>query len=246
MAKTPPFKFDFQTGDKVANKYIITKKLGSGWEGEVYKAQEISTKIPLALKFFYPKRNKKNKVATQYAQRLHKLSESPVSINYYTQESISFRGKDITCFVYEYSDGLILSHFLKRQPGGRIGIMQGLLLLHSLAKGIESVHFLNEYHGDLHSDNIIVKRKGLGFEFKLLDMYNWGDAKSINKAEDIVNLIRIFYDAIGGKKYYSKHPKEIKEICMGLRSPLILKKFRTASLLRQHIENIDWQSETRL
>ncbi len=246
MAKKQILSFDFESGQRIKNKYRIIKKLGGGWEGEVYKAEELISNIPVALKFFYPKRNIKNKVANQYAQRLYRLSESPVSINYYTQETIVIKGEPVTCFVYEYAEGMILSNFLKRQPGGRIGIMQGLLLLHSLAKGIENVHFHKEYHGDLHSDNIIIKRKGLGFEFKLLDMYNWGDAKSLNKAEDIVNLIRIFYDAIGGKKYYSKHPQEVKDICCGLRSNLIQKKFRTASLLRQHIENIEWESETRL
>lgn len=246
MTNKQKYQFNFSTDRIIANKYQISKRLGGGWEGEVYKAIELTTKIPVALKFFYPNRNKGNKVAIQYAKRLHKLSESSVSINYYTQEKLVHRGQPITCFVYEYADGFILSHFLKRQPGQRLGVMQGLQLLHSLAKGIENVHFHNEYHGDLHSDNIIVKRRGLGFEFKLLDMYNWGDAKSLNKAEDILNLIRIFHDAIGGKKHYAKHPKEVKEICLGLKSSLIRKKFRTASMLRQHIENIEWVSETRL
>ena len=246
MRRKQNFKLDFQPGLIVGNKYQISKHIGGGWEGEVYKGEEVSSKIPVALKFFYPKRNPKNKVAKQYAQRLYKLSESPVSINYYTQENIRFKGQEITCFVYEYAEGMILSNYLKRQPGGRIGVMQGLLLLHSLTKGIENVHFHNEYHGDLHSDNIIIRRKGLGFEFKLLDMYNWGDAKSLNKAEDILNLIRIFYEAIGGRKHYAKHPKEVKDICLGLRSNLIKKKFKSASALRQHIENIEWQSESRL
>lgn len=246
MRSTKIFQFDFPTGYKVAGKYQIVKKLGGGWEGEVYKAVEISTKITCALKFFYPRRNAQNRVASKYARRLHKLSDSPVSINYYTQDIIRYRGETVTCFVYEYAEGVILSSYLSSQPGGRLGIMQGLLLLHSLTKGIENVHYHNEYHGDLHTDNIIIKRKGLGFEFKLLDMYNWGDAKSLNKAEDILNLIRIFHEAIGGQKYYAKHPKEVKEICLGLKSNLIHKKFRTATLLRQYIENIDWQSETRL
>lgn len=246
MTKSKVLKFNFPPDTKIAEKYTIIKRLGGGWEGEVYKAIELSSKVPVALKFFYPKRNKNNKVANQYAQRLYKLSESSVSINYYTQEFIEFDGQKITCFVYEYAEGMILSDFINRQPGKRLGVMQGLLLLHSLTKGIENVHFHNEYHGDLHSDNIIVRRVGLGYEFKLLDMYNWGDAKGLNKADDILNLIRLFYDCIGGKKHYAKQPQEVKDICMGLRSALILKKFRTASLLRQHIENIDWKSETRL
>ena len=246
MSRKKPFQFNFEPGFTIARKYTIDKKIGGGWEGEVYKAEETLTRIPVALKFFYPFRNKNNKVARQYAQRLHKLTESPVSINYYTQEEIKFRGEPITCFVYEYAEGMILSSFLKRQPGQRVGIMQGLLLLHSLTRGIESVHFHNEYHGDLHTDNIIIRRRGLGFDFKLLDMYNWGDAKSLNKAEDILNLIRIFHEAIGGKKYYAKHPQEVKDICMGLRSNLIKKKFKSATMLRQYIENIEWLSETRL
>lgn len=246
MAISREHSFNFEPGHVIARKYEIIKKLGGGWEGEVYKAVEVLSKIPCALKFFYPKRNKNNKVANQYANRLHKLSESPVSINYYTQEQITFRGERVTCFVYEYAEGMILSHYLKRQPGGRVGIMQGLLLLHSLTKGIENVHFHNEYHGDLHSDNIIIRRRGLAYDFKLLDMYNWGDSKRLNKAEDIVNLIRLFHESIGGSKHYSKHPQEVKDICLGLRSNLILKRFRSATMLRQHIENIEWKSETRL
>ena len=31
-----------------------------------------------------------------------------------------------------------------------------------------------EYHGDLHDDNIIVRRHGLSFDLKLVDMFPWG------------------------------------------------------------------------
>jgi len=239
-------KFNFGEDRIISGKYELGEMLGKGWEGEVYKATELSTQIPCALKFFFPKRNLKNKVANSYAKKLHNLSQSSVAIKYYTQEIVKYKNQEITCLVFEYADGEILSNFLNRQIGKRVGVLEGLQLLYSLASGIESLHRLNEYHGDLHSDNIIIKRRGLGFDFKLLDMYNWGDSKRANKAEDICNLIRIFYDAIGGPKHYAKHPPEVKEICMGLKRTLILKKFRTASLLCEHIENIEWQSAHRI
>ena len=61
-----------------------------------------------------------------------------------------------------------------------------------------------------------------------------------NREDDICDAIRGFYDAIGGQKHYAKHPKEIKEICCGLKRTLIFKKFRNASALRIHFENQVW------
>ena len=38
------------------------------------------------------------------------------------------------------------------------------------------------------------------------------------------DLIRIFYDAIGGAKHYRKQPPEVKAICCGLKRSLILRE----------------------
>ena len=37
--------FDFQPGRVLAGKYVIERKLGGGWEGEVYKVVEILTGV---------------------------------------------------------------------------------------------------------------------------------------------------------------------------------------------------------
>lgn len=172
---------------------------------------------------------------------MHKLSNSPLIIKYHNQEFIQFRGQKVSCLISEFVEGQILSEFLKKQPGKKLDIYSGINLLHSLVVGIEDMHRLGEYHGDLHSDNIIVKRYGLGFQVKLLDMYDWKDGKILNRMEDIVNSIRIFHEAIGGQKCYAKQPSEIKGICLGLRKDLIFKKFKTASQLRGYLENIKWE-----
>ncbi|MEZ4742721.1 MAG: protein kinase [Bdellovibrionota bacterium] len=239
-------EFNFSRGAIIANKYEVFEKLGSGWEGEVYRVIEIESGVERAAKFYFPKRNPRNKVASRNAMKLHKLSYCPIIIRYHTQEIIKYKQNAITCVVSEYFDGEILSEFLEGQQGKRISVMQGLILLHNLASGLETMHRLGEYHGDLHSENILIKRYGLGFELKLLDLHHWGDSKKANIEEDICNSIRIFYDAIGGSPRYAKQPIEVKEICLGLKKSLILKKFRSAAELKKHIENINWQSSTRV
>ncbi len=233
--------FDFLPGRKLAGKYLVESLIGRGWEGEVYEINEISTGITRAAKFFFPQRNPKNRAAIWYAKKLHKLRHCPIVIQYQTQESIIFKRMPITFLVSEYVEGELLSDFLDRQPGKRLSVFQGLHLLHSLASGIESIHHLREYHGDLHTDNVIVQRYGLGFNLKLVDMFHWAAPKQENIHEDVCDLIRIFYDAIGGAKHYSKHPVEVKAVCCGLKRSLILKKFRAAGHLREYLETIQWE-----
>ncbi|NIO00800.1 MAG: protein kinase [Candidatus Latescibacteria bacterium] len=232
--------FDFLPGRKLAGKYELVSLIGAGWEGEVYEIRELSTGITRAAKFFFPQRNPKNRTAIWYAKKLHKLRHSPIVIQYQTQETITFRRQPVTFLVSEYVEGELLSDFLKRQPGKRLSVFEGMHLLHSLASGIESIHNLREYHGDLHTDNIIVRRYGLGFDLKLVDMFQWAAPKQENIQQDVFDLIRIFYDAIGGAKHYAKCSPEAKAICCGLKHNLILKKFRTAGRLRDYLETMLW------
>ena len=239
-------KFSFRSQQQICGKYIIKDKLGEGWEGEVYRIEEIETGIERAAKLFYPQRNVKNKNAVQYAKLLCRLSSCPIVIQYQTYDNLLYKGNKITLLVSEYVEGELLSDFLARHPGKHIGIFRGLQLLHALSVGLESMHNLKISHGDLHDDNIIVKRYGLGFDLKVLDMYRHRGRTLKNHVEDdICDSIRIFYDAVGGAKKYSKHPPEVKEIVMGLKRSLILKKFKTASQLRIYLENIDWKTSYR-
>lgn len=234
--------FNFLPGRIIAGKYEVLSSLGSGWEGEVYRVRERNTGVERAAKLFFPQRNKHDKATKFYARKLHKLRHCSIVIQYHTQERISFHRELITALISEYVEGELLSNFVKRQRGKRVGVFEGLHLLHALAAGVEEIHRVGEYHGDLHDDNIIVKRKGLSFKTKVVDMYNWGAPNARNIRDDVCDLIRIFYDAIGGPAIYHTHPKEIKDICCGLKRSLITKKFRTAGHIRNYLENMSWQS----
>lgn len=235
--------FGFEPGSVLGNKYVVLDLLGSGWEGEVYKLRERSTGIERAGKFFFPKRNLGNKTINFYARKLHKLRHCPIVTQYHTQEIIQHHGEDIPLLVSELVEGELLSTYIDRQPGKKLSVFQGLVLLHSLAAGVEHIHERFEYHGDLHTDNIIVRQHGLGFEVKLIDMFSLGTPRAESIRWDVCSLVRILYDAVGGKKAYPKLPAEVKAICCGLRRTLICRKFRTAGQLRFHLENINWNSQ---
>lgn len=232
--------FRLRPGTRLADKYVVLSKLGAGWEGEVYKVAEAGTGIERAAKLFYPQRNLGNRTARLYAKKLHKLRQCPVLIQYHTEERIGWHGVWITVLVSEYVEGELLSHFLKRFTGRRLTPFQGVHLLYALAKGMEPIHLQGEYHGDLHSDNIIVNRFGLGFDIKLLDFFHWRGSKAENRQSDICNLVYVFYEGLGGARHYAKQPEAVKYICCGLKHSLILRKFRTISQLREHLEIMQW------
>jgi len=232
--------FDFYPGRVLAGKYEVMMQLGGGWEGEVYLIREMATGIERTAKFFFPQRNVRDKAVKYYAKKLHKLRHCPIVIQYITQDKITHSRVPISFLISEFVEGELLSKFLDRQPGKRIMPFQAIHLLHALSSGMESIHRIHEYHGDLHTDNIILQRYGLGFDMKLIDMFQWSAPRSENIRDDVLNMIRVFYDALGGQKHYAKQPEEVKAICCGLKSSLIFKKFRTARHIREYIETMEW------
>ena len=233
-------RFDFRPGDRLAGKYEVLERLGRGWEGEVYKVRERATGIERAAKFFYPERNMGRHAVAYHARKLNRLRHCRILIPYLTHDHVQLDGRDVPFLVSEFVEGEALEDFIRHQPGRRLGAFEALHLLHSLAAGLEEVHALKDYHGDLHTENIIVARRGIHFEVKLIDFYRWHGPTSENIREDVCDIIRIFYDALGGQKHYARQPKVVKGICCGLKRSLIRKRFRTAGALRRHLETMDW------
>ena len=233
--------FDLAPGRVLLRKYVVGDLLGRGWEGEVYHVTEVTTGVERAAKFFFPERNPRNNAVKFYATKLNKLRNCSMVIQYHTQESFRYHGEEITFLVSDYVEGELLSQLIERQRGKRLHYFEAMHLLYALARGVEEIHAIGEYHGDLHSDNIIVNRRGLGFDCKLVDMFQWGRPTPAHIHDDVLFLVRLFYDAVGGAKHYAKQPREVKAICCGLKRSLILKKFKRAGQLRVYLESLTWE-----
>jgi tRNA A-37 threonylcarbamoyl transferase component Bud32 len=233
--------FDLQPGQVLAGKYLVNAALGAGWEGEVYKVTETRTGIHRAAKLFYPQRNVRDRAVTFYAKKLERLRKCPIVIQYVHTEAIRRRGHPVTCLISEYVDGELLCDFVRRHRGRRLPSFEALHLLYAMAKGLEEIHRVREYHGDLHEGNVLVNRRGIHFEVKLLDFYHWGAATAAHIRDDVADLVRLLYDAVGGRRHYASQPDEIKAICRGLRRDLIGRSFPTAHHLRTYLESFSWE-----
>jgi len=241
MAKLPYIdSFRLSPGRVLAKKYEVISLLGSGWEGEVYLIREIATGIERTAKIFFPERNIRDKAVKFYAKKLHKLRHCPMVIQYSAQDHITVKGLQVTLLISEYVEGQLLSKFISQQPGKRLLPFQALHVLHALATGMECIHGIGEYHGDLHTDNIILQRYGLGFDMKLVDLFQSNTSKRESIKNDTVDMIHIFHEILGGAKHYARQPAAVKAICNGLKRGLILKKFSSAAQLRQYIETMQW------
>lgn len=232
--------FDLDPGLLLAGKYRVEQRIGAGWEGEVYLVTETATGIARAAKLFYPHRNPGNRTVRFHARKLSKLRGCPLLIHYCTQETVEYGGRKVTVQVSEYAPGELLPSFLKQQRGGRLHPFEALHLLHTLVRGIEQIHAMGEYHGDVHMNNILVRRVGIGFELTLLDFFDWGKRTQEHVLDDVCGAIQVFYTVTGGARHYARQPDQVKAICRGLKRSLIRQRFRNATRLREYIEQLSW------
>ncbi len=234
------FRFDLSKGYILANKYEIISLLGAGVEGEVYLTRERETGIERAAKFFFPHKDPDNESMKRNARKLYKIRNCNEIIQYHTHERIRFKNQWITCLISEYVEGEVLSKYLANLKGQRLHYYEALHLLYAITRGLQVIHALGEYHGDLHDGNIFVKQVGLGYQVKLIDVMDWRDSPPANIRKDVCDLVRIFYDLVGGQKHYAKMPPQVKSICCGLKISLIERKFRNAGILKTYLENMEW------
>src|SRR5438094_7103314 len=215
-------RFDFPAGRTVAGKYIIERPLGSGWEGEVYVITEKTTGIKRAAKFYYPHRDPMGRAALAYARKLDALRHCPILMQYHHQEIASVRHRKVTVVISELVEGQKLSQFLAQQPEHRLSTFEALNVLYVLARGIAPIHARGEYHGDIHDDNIMIRRQGISFEVKLLDFFDLGRPTKSKIHKDVLNLIQVFHSIVGGRAHYGQQPRVVKDIIRGLKDSLIL------------------------
>jgi tRNA A-37 threonylcarbamoyl transferase component Bud32 len=235
-----PKRFDFPPGKSVAGKYVVERPLGSGWEGEVYVVMERLTGIRRAAKFYYPHRDPLGKAAIAYARKLDALRHCPILMQYHHQEIAYVRRRKVTVVISELVEGQKLSEFLVEQPEQRLTAFEALHVLYTLARGISPIHARGEYHGDIHDDNVMIRRQGIGFDVKLLDFFDLGRPTRTKIHKDVLNLIQVFYTAVGGRVAYAQQPKVVKDIIRGLKDSLILARFQSAGDIQRHLENLEW------
>ena len=233
-------EFRLRRGRVIGGKYVVEEPLGMGWEGEVYRVTERTTGATRAIKLFHPQRNPRDRRIKRYARKLEKLRDCPILTQYHHTEQVRVGKERLTCLVSEFVRGQMLPDYVKGHPGQRLEPFRALHLIHTLASGLAQIHAQGEYHGDLHAENILVRPRGIFFDVKVLDLYDWSGQASEARRDDVVDLVRILFDITGGRARYASQPQEVKEIVRGLRRGLILERFSSMNRLRIWLESFAW------
>ena len=238
MAKVKPTPFRFEPGKIVGGKYVVERFLGSGYEGEVYAIVERATDIRRAAKFYYRERDPLRTNAIAYARKLDALRHCPILLQYLHQEVVRVKRLPVTVVISELVEGVKLSEFLVVEKP--LSTFEALHVLYVLVKGIAPIHARGEYHGDVHDENIMIRRRGIGFELKLLDFFDLGKPGKSKIHKDVLNIVEVFHTIIGGRETYSERPQVVKDIIRGLKDTLILERFQSAGDIQRHLETLDW------
>jgi serine/threonine protein kinase len=237
---TSTSRFDLRPGLTLGRNYYVVEFLGSGWEGEVFKVEERRTGILRAAKIFYDHSTLKPAQLKRYTRKLHKLRGCPIITQYHHRDMARVGGRQMEILVSDLAEGILLSTYLSQRPGKRLIPFEALHLIHSLARGVEQIHLLGEYHGDIHTDNIMVFKKGLGFEVHLIDFLDLGRSTREKIQVDVYDLLGVLHELVGGTPGYKRCGEAIRKLVLGRRHDLISRKYRTAGQLRLAIENLEW------
>lgn len=231
---------DLQPGRHLGRRYIVEARLGVGSEGEVYQIRERDTDICRAAKVYYPYGRTNRIGLAKHAQKLNLLRHYPIVLQYHHSEILYVRGQEAVVLISDLCEDEPLENWIARHPGKRLRPYVAPHILFNLARGLDVIHVLGEYHADVHSQNILIKPTGVRFDLTLIDFYDWGRPTRAKQQQDIRDAITVFHECLGGPEHYAKLPKDLKYIIAGMRRHDMLKRFPTMTALRRHLETFKW------
>jgi predicted Ser/Thr protein kinase len=146
----------FVAGDKLAGRYRIVGLLGRGGMGEVYRAEDLKLKQPVALKFLPERLSGDAEALARFFREVsvaRQVSHRHVCRVYDTGEA-----EGLHFISMEYVRGEELSSLLKRI--GRLPHDKAVEIARQLCAGLGAVHEAGVLHRDLKPANVMIDERG--------------------------------------------------------------------------------------
>ena len=140
---------------RINGRYLVKRRIGTGWEGVTYLVRDRLDGRPKAVKFIT---NTTRRKALLAQARVMVRLEHPNVIKYYNVDQIDVAGDRHYFLLMEYLEGprlsqLITQHFRRAdQPP----LFDYLRIFYQICRGMAYVHERRLLHDDLHSDNLLV------------------------------------------------------------------------------------------
>lgn len=150
--------------------YQMTKKLGQGGMGAVFKAKQISLDRDVALKVLARHLADDEKFVSRFQREARVMArlDHPNIIRCY---SVGIEN-GLNYLAMEFVDGCSLQDLIEKH--GKFSVGDALFVTLRVAEALEYAHGLNLVHRDIKPDNVLVNKKGV---IKLADL---GLAKPMN------------------------------------------------------------------
>jgi serine/threonine protein kinase len=224
---------DFEPGVRVGG-VIVEAKLGTGWEGSVYRVRGLGTRQRRVLKCYRRRPGLMPAIASRvkYLRQLHGCTSVP---NLESQVRLIQGRREWPALLLQYAPGVCLTELHARRPSGRLPLADARPVFLALLRALECLHMRGSYHGDLHEGNILIARCGRGLRAHLVDPFPQAGAVRSLQASDLVESVRVFGRLLGGGASYASHPRWVREVLRGSQSRRILDRFESVTELLRFV-----------
>jgi len=162
--------------DRQIGRYKVERLLGKGGMGEVYLAEDVRLKRPVALKFLSVTNSDNQNLLRRFEQEAFAVSalNHPNILTVYD-------------FITEENMNIIAAEYVEGEPlrdkmnGGKLPLNEVLQIIEQVAFALAAAHNAGIIHRDIKPENIIIRKDGI---VKVLD---FGLAKLTEQARDSAN-----------------------------------------------------------
>ena len=191
--------------------YHIVEKLGQGGMGVVYKAQDLSLRRPVALKFLAVP-------AEQFRTRLLIEAKAAAALNHPNICTIYEVDEERLFLAMEFVDGETIAQKIKTGP---LALDAAIEITVQAGQGLQAAHDKGIVHRDIKSSNIVITPKGqvkiLDFGLALVEEQTrithagavlgtpaymspeQASAKAVDHRTDIWSLAVVLYEMVSGQ-----------------------------------------------
>ncbi len=175
-------------GARIADRYEIVERIARGGMGEVYRAQQIALKQPVAVKFLHRRFAESEEFARRFFNEV-KIAGSVRHPNAVSMMDCGRLDDGTLYFVMEYVDGIALARLVRRRT--QLPPQVALRIAIQVAEVLAEAHSLNIIHRDVKPDNImIVEGSGHRYSAKVLD---FGIAKIVGEEGENITQTGVMF-----------------------------------------------------
>ncbi len=151
----PPPARIVEPGVLINDNYRILKLVSAGGMGEVYRAENIFTGDPVAVKIILPNLARDESIIDLFRREARILVQMRDDAIVRYHNFVKDRRLDRYCLIMEFVEGCHLWDFI--QKNGPLLPEQALVLMRRLARGLAQAHAQGVTHRDLSPDNVILR-----------------------------------------------------------------------------------------